>query len=123
MPVLDTGLLIDLLKGKPELANIIKSIGENNLSTTVFNKYELLRGAGRANIGKVKELLDKLTIYEFSEEAMQESVKIYKNLKERGKSIGEIDILVAGTSFANGELLYAGDRDFENIDSPYVKLV
>jgi tRNA(fMet)-specific endonuclease VapC len=123
MPVLDTSFLVDLLKGKPELKRIIAEIGTRNLKTTIFSRYELLRGASKADIAKVNGLLDTLGTYDFTEESMRESVRIYKSLRGRGELINEIDMLIAGISITNGELLYTRDRDFENISSPYIKLV
>ena len=123
MPILDTSILIDFLKGRPEAASIISSIPGSALCTTIFNKYELLRGSNKSDAAEVKELLGRLTIYEFSEESMEEAVRIYKDMKERGVTIGEFDVLIAAISSANRELLYARDKDFEGVHSPYIKLV
>lgn len=120
MPLLDTSFIIDLLRGDPKIREVVGKIGGQRLGTAIFCKYELVRGAGKSDEVKVMGLLDTLSIHHFTEEAMQESVKIYKALRDSGMKINEIDILIAGTSIASREILYVRDKDFDKINSPYV---
>jgi tRNA(fMet)-specific endonuclease VapC len=91
-----------MLKGEREAIDRIRSLEENGsqLSTTVINAYELLKGASissraEENLMKVRGSISNLHLLELSLGACEETSKIYKELREKGKIIGEFEILIA----------------------------
>jgi predicted nucleic acid-binding protein len=100
--ILDTNILVSLLKGSPEATEKISSLEESgdNLCTTIITAYELLKGASisskpEENLAKVRDSLSNLRVLELSLAACEESSKIYKQLRDRGRLIGEFDVLIA----------------------------
>jgi predicted nucleic acid-binding protein len=118
MVVFDTSLLIDASKKKKYVSDLIDSyLGKERVATTIITQYELLRGATERSLGFVLALLSRFVILDFKEEAVDEAVKAYKSLREKGKLISELDFLVAGIAAANNETLITKDKDFLNLES------
>ena len=122
MPVLDTSVLVSLLKGDPRAIDSFKILEEegSQLSTTTITAYELLKGASissrpDANLRKVRDSLSNLRVLDLSWGACEEASRIYKELREKGKVIGEFDILIAAVTRFNDEYLLTHDEDFRAI--------
>lgn len=116
MVCLDTGILIDYLKGDSGIVELVKSFAEKEtISTTTITEYELLRHQDKIKRDLANEFLSSIKIYYFDREAAQESSRIYYNLRSKGTLINENDILIAGISFANKELLITRDNDFNAV--------
>ena len=122
MPVLDTNILVSLLKGDPSAINTIKKLEETGvqISTTIITAYELLKGAfisskQDANLKKVRESLANVRVLELSLGACEEASRIYKESREKGRMIGEFDILIAAIASFNDEELITRDEDFSAI--------
>ena len=116
MVCLDTSILIDYLKGETGVVALVSSYSEKEtLSTTVITEYELLRHPDKLKRDLAQELLATMKIYHFDREAAAESSRIYRNLKEKGNKVNENDILIAGISLSNKELLITRDGDFKYI--------
>lgn len=120
MVVLDTSILIDFLDGKVEAKRAIEKFRDQDLKIAIFTKYELLRGETAANAAKVEGVLKTLNILYYTDEAVEESVVIYKGLKKSGKLINEIDMLIAAISIRSGETLLTSDNGFKEIHSPFI---
>ncbi len=123
MVVLDTSILIDFMDGKIEARKAIEKFEGHGIRITVFTKYELLRGETPANAAKIHGVLKTLNILYYTDEAVEESVTIYKSLKARGRLINEIDVLIAAISIRNGDILLTSDKHFNDIASPYITVV
>lgn len=122
MVVLDTNIMVALLKDERGAKDKIRSLelsGER-ISTTVITAYELLKGAqisskSEDNLTKVRELILSLDVDGLSIGACEQASKIYKELRQRGKMIGEFDILIASIVRALDERLVSRDGDFRSI--------
>ena len=128
MAVLDTDILVGLLKNDPEATGKIRMLQDSGdkITTTMVTAYELVKGAhvsSRAdeNLAKLYETLASLMILELSFGASDEAARIYRDLRDRGKMIGEFDILIAGTVKFNAETLVTRDEHFKRI--PALKTV
>jgi predicted nucleic acid-binding protein len=77
----------------------------------------MLRGAPKQYIDLVSNLLERFVILDFGDDALDETVKVYKNLREKGKLINELDIMIAGIAAANNKTLITKDKDFLNLES------
>jgi len=122
LAALDTDILVSLLKGAPDAVGKIEALQEsgNQISTTIITAYELLKGAyisSRAdeNLAKVREALSNLRVLGLSLGAAEEASRIYKELQNRGKLIGEFDILIAGIAKFHDEPLVTRDEHFKSI--------
>ena len=128
MTALDTDILVALLKGVPDAVEEIKTLQErgDQISTTMISAYELVKGAyissrGDENLAKVRESISNLRILELSFGAAEEAARIYKELRDKGKMIGEFDVLIAGIVKFNDETLMTRDGHFKTIRG--VKLI
>ncbi len=77
----------------------------------------MLRGAPEPYIDYITELLNRFIILEFTNDTLNETVKIYKKLKEKGTLINELDIMIAGIAATNNETLITKNTDFRKLES------
>jgi predicted nucleic acid-binding protein len=120
MTILDTDIIVALLKGTPHATQKITSLEEKGetLSTTIVTVYALLKGAYLSrrceeNLAKVTDTISNMQILDLTFNACQEAAKIYKELKNKGTMAGEFDILIAAITRANHEELVTRDEHFE----------
>ena len=120
MTILDTDIIVALLKGTPDAIQKITSIEEKGetISITIVTVYELLKGAYLSrrceeNLAKVSDVISSMQILDLTFNACEEAAKIYKDLKNKGNMVGEFDILIAAITRANNEDLVTRDEHFE----------
>jgi len=124
MAVLETSIIVALLKNEEEAKEKIASleVSGERISTTAITAYELLKGAqissrSEENIAKVRELISTLNILGLSARACEEASKIYEELRDNGRMIGEFDILIAAIARTFEEELVSRDDHFKRIGS------
>ena len=122
MTTLDTDILVSLLKGDVDAVDKVRTIQESGeqISTTMITAYELTKGANLSskvddNIAKVRDALSRLSILDLSLGSVEEASRIYKDLRSRGRPIGEFDVLIAGIVNFNDERLVTRDEHFKAI--------
>ena len=120
MTILDTDIIVVLLKDTPDAIQKITSIEEKGepISTTIVTVYELLKGAYLSlwceeNLGKVTDAISNMQILDLTFNACEEAAKIYKELKNKGTMVGEFDMLIAAITRANNEELVTRDEHFK----------
>ena len=125
MVVLDTDVLIYYLRDKNDSYSKMKNLKkkEESLNTTIFNVAELYKGCySMKNVAKglmkVKLLIDALDdIFLFENDSAEEFAKLSSDLKNRGRSVGIMDELIASICIVHQESLYSGNvKHFERID-------
>lgn len=121
--VVDSDILIDLLREKDEAVKKIKELEKNEeLATTDINVFELYYGAYKSNkkdknLSSTRGLLKNLTLLHTTEEAMETGSRIYSDMKAKGKSIDIRDVLIAAITLQNGASLLTRNREhFERIE-------
>ena len=121
--VVDTDILIDLLREKDDAVKKIRELEKNEeLATTDINVFELYFGAYKSNkkdknLSSTRGLLKNLTLLHTTEEAMETGGRIYSNMKAKGKSIDIRDVLIAAITLQNGASLLTRNREhFERIE-------
>jgi tRNA(fMet)-specific endonuclease VapC len=99
--IIDTDILIDLLRNKQEAVTLIARLEEKNflLSTTVVNAFELHYGAHKSkqpekNLQSTKKLLSRLVVLPLTPKSAQKAGHIYAELEKKGQSIGLRDTLI-----------------------------
>jgi predicted nucleic acid-binding protein len=124
MVVFDSSLVIDALKKKKAARDLIASNAEKErIAITIISKYEILRGTDQKDLNLVTEWLNQFVVYNVDDNALEEIVKAYKKLADKGKLINELDILIAGIASANNEILITTDKDFLNLESPRITVL
>ena len=115
--VVDTDVLIDLLREKDDAVKNIRELEKNEeLATTDINVFELYFGAYNShkkdkNLSSTRGLLKNLTLLHTTEEAMETGGKIYSDMKAKGKSIDIRDVLIAAITLQNGDSLLTRNRE------------
>ena len=118
MVVFDSSIIIDALRKKKTVMDLIESYSKKErVAITVISKFEILRGTTEKNVSLATELLSHFVVYNFEDDAMTEVVKTYKKLKEKGRMVNELDVLIAGIAAANNETLITKDKDFLKFES------
>ncbi len=98
-------------KGK-KIKNIIR--GEA-IVVTVLTIQELMVGMKEKEIEKMEGFLESVSVVEFSKECALHSAVIERYLREKGRLVNKMDMLIAGTCLHRNYHLIACDNDFENI--------
>jgi len=121
--VIDTDILIDLLRNKTYAIRKIKELEKNEeLATTDINAFEIYFGAYNSgdrerNIISAKGLLRNLTIFHTEEDIMETAGRIFAERRARGKMIEIRDLLIAAITLQNGCRLLTNNRGhFEGIE-------
>lgn len=115
--VVDSDILIDLLREKDDAVKKIKELEKNeDLATTDINVFELYFGAYNSNkkdknLSSTRGLLKNLTLLHTTEEAMETGGRIYSDMKAKGKSIDIRDVLIAAITLQNGASLLTRNRE------------
>jgi tRNA(fMet)-specific endonuclease VapC len=117
MTILDTDIIVALLKGTPGAIQKITEVEEKGetISTTIVTVYELLKGAYLSrrfeeNLAKVTDSISNMQILDLTFNVCEEAAKIYK---DKGTMVGEFDILIAAIVRANHEDFVTRDEHFE----------
>lgn len=115
--VIDTDILIDLLRNKEYAVSRIKELEKNEeLATTDINAFELYFGAYNSrdkerNVASTKGLLKTLTLFHTQEESMEAAGRIFMERRAKGKMIEIRDLLIAAIALQNGCRLLTNNRD------------
>ena len=106
--IVDTDILIDLLRKKDYAVSLIKKLeDEVELATSAINTFELYRGAYKSrnqekNLASVKGLLNSLRILNTDEDSMEIAGKITASLERDGNMMDIRDLLIASIALVNG---------------------
>jgi tRNA(fMet)-specific endonuclease VapC len=128
MPVLDTTVLVDLMRPRASEAHrraivFVDSARSNGkvISTTRINVAELLVGVELADdrleeLQRVQDVLEELTILDLDQRAAQRFGYITARLQRLGRPAGDLDVLIASVALANGQsLVTRNTRHFTEI--------
>ncbi|MGQ4834516.1 MAG: type II toxin-antitoxin system VapC family toxin [Candidatus Asgardarchaeia archaeon] len=122
--ILDTDILIGLLRGKRDILRQIKLLDEKDaiFATTSINEFELYYGAYKSkfkkeNLRSVRALLQNLEILPFVYPATEIAGRIFSELSKEGKLIEVRDLFIASIAIAtNGTLLTSNVKHFKRIN-------
>lgn len=99
--VIDTDILIDLLRNKTEAVAFVAKLQDRDflLSTTVINQFELHYGAHKSrnpekSLQATKKLLTRLQILPLTPRSAQTAGHIFAELETKGQTIGLRDTLI-----------------------------
>jgi len=107
--VIDTDILIDLLRNKTEVVDSISQMETKgySLATTTINAFELFYGAYKSerrekNLASTKTLLKRLNILNMELPSAQNAARIHTELETKGQPIGLRDVIIAAITQTKG---------------------
>jgi predicted nucleic acid-binding protein len=107
--VIDTDILIDLLRNVKKVTTFLAKIEESGslLSTTVINAFELYHGAHKSkereqNLLATRKLLDRLILLPLGPRSAETAGRIYAQLETKGQPIGLRDALIGAITLTKG---------------------
>jgi len=129
MPLLDSDILIDFLRGDSKVIEKINTLSKESihLSVSSITALELFQGAyghskADAKVNQVENFLNRLEILPFEKLEGKIASKIADSLRRQGKLIDLPDILIAATALARNEkIITRNARDFSRISGLIVE--
>ena len=67
--------------------------------------------------------MSAIIVYSFDRASARKAALLFEKLSKAGRMINENDLLIAGISLANDELLLTRDQKFGSIDDVNIKIV
>lgn len=99
--IIDTDILVDFLRNKPQAAELIRRLEKNNclLATTAINAFELCYGAHKSEnqektLPPTTQLLGRLIVLPLTTKSAQRAGHIYADLERQGHPIGLRDTII-----------------------------
>ena len=111
MKFLDTDIISYYFNGNRKIQEkLLEMVDSNeNISITVINTYEILKGIKwKNNLKKenqFKEFLEDVFEFSIDDEVINIASDIYAKLRKNGKTIGDADILIAAIVIKNNGIL------------------
>ncbi len=124
MVVLDTDVVIDFLHGDKKIIEKIREYStKESTAITSVTLYELLKTENEKSLRQVYDFINNIEVYNLGMKEAIETSKLFKTLKIKGKLIGENDVMIAGITLSNDQILITEDESFENIGSKSIVII
>jgi tRNA(fMet)-specific endonuclease VapC len=121
--LLDTCVVIDLVRGNQEIINQLKSKSPGNIYISTITEFELRFGLVQNPSLKsrskevVESFLSEANILPFRSEESQIAASLRYDLKLKGTPIGAYDVLIAATALTNDFILVtSNEKEFNRIE-------
>lgn len=114
--LLDTCVIIDLIKGDAHTIETLKSKSPDLVAISTITEFELRYGLEQAAKHKsksqsiVEAILSEVNILSFESKEAAKAAQIRNHLRARGTPIGPYDFLIAATALANDLILVASNE-------------
>jgi predicted nucleic acid-binding protein len=119
--IIDTDILIDLLRNQKQTTAFIATLEEKNyvLATTAINVFELYHGAHKSkesekNIQAINLLINRLSILPLTSKGAQKAGHIYAQLERDGQPIGLRDTFIAAIALTRGYIVTTRNQQHFN---------
>ena len=124
MTFIDTSVIIDFLAGDEKIVSLIRELtAKNEIKTTTITEYELLKHKTELKREVAEKFLSAIIVCPFDRASARKAALLFEKLSKAGKMINENDLLIAGISLANDELLLTRDQKFVGIDHLNIEIV
>jgi predicted nucleic acid-binding protein len=124
MTFIDTSIIIDFLAGDEKIVSLIRELAaRNEIKTTTIIEYELLKHKTELKREIAEKFLSSVVVCPFDRASARKAALLFEKLSKAGKMINENDLLIAGISLANDEVLLTRDQKFGSIDDANIKIV
>lgn len=121
--IVDSDILIDLMREVPETVDKIKQLEtENELGTTDINIFELYWGAYKSKrqekeLASIKGILSTLFLTSTNKDSMEMAAKIMADLEKKGKIISLRDLFIGSICLTNSFKLFTRNKKhFEKLE-------
>jgi len=120
--LLDTNVLINLLKGDPGTIRHLQSFKVDQFAISVISHLEVLIGAAKEEIDlkQVEAYLDSVTVFNLDSRISLEAANFHQDSKKRLKFK---DLVIAATAKIHSKTLLTADRDFSTFKDILVKFI
>ena len=123
MKCLDTSLLIDLTRDRPEATKAVEAAEAMGAVTTEINAFELYAGAYRdgkpvaREVKAVEDALRRVEVLPLTRHATRRAAEIAAFLRAQGRTVGALDVLIAAIASVHGidTIVTANAEDFRRI--------
>lgn len=123
MIFLDTDIISFFFNGNLKIREKILELIDNdeNICITVINTYEILKGFkwknNRSKENQFKEFLENVLVFTIDDGVIDIASDIYSNLRKKGKTTSDADILIAAITIKNkGTLVTNNIKHYDVID-------
>ena len=132
MKLLDTTIIVGILRGDEDLEGLVEELSGEELATTVLTYFELFSRIYHRDLKReeriLRNLLKLMHVLDLDEISADRAAEIMSRLLRAGRPVNAIDVLIAGIALANGvEEVVTRDSDFEVIEKicgqPKVRLL
>jgi tRNA(fMet)-specific endonuclease VapC len=119
--MLDTNTVSFCLKGQPKVLERMTSIPMANLGISVITEGELRFGLAKKNHAKslqllVHEFLIRVEIFPWDSSVAKHYGALRADLQKKGKSLGNLDMLIAAHALALEMILVTHDQAFKQVE-------
>jgi predicted nucleic acid-binding protein len=124
MTFIDTNVIIDFLAGDEKIVSTLQTLArKGEIKTTTITEYELLKHKSELKRDVAEKFLSAITICPFDSASAKQAALLFEKLSIDGSMINENDLLIAGISLANGDLLLTRDKKFAYLKEDSIKIV
>jgi len=121
--LLDTCVIIDLIRGDESTVDIMKSTAPNQVAISSITEFELRYGLEKAANLKnrsriiVEEILAEINTLNFTSNEAIVAAKVRNRLRQKGTPIGPYDVLISATALVNNLVLVtSNEKEFNRIE-------
>jgi len=124
MPFIDTSVIVDFLAGDEKIVSLLQELAQKEeIKTTTITEYELLKHKSEFKRQLAEKVLSALIICPFDRSSARQAALLFERLSKIGKMINENDLLIAGISLSNNEVLFTRDQKFGDMDDANIKII
>lgn len=117
MVVVDSSVWIEFFRGRnePLVSHLSRLLDEDRVLMAVPVRLEILAGAARAEIPRLRRLLSALPLLVPDSTLWSKLEAWVEQGRRMGERFGAFDLLIAGIAAAHGAPLWSQDHDFERM--------
>lgn len=117
MIIIDSTVLVDLLRREPATVAFLHDLESEDLATTSLNVAEVLRGEAHdaRRLARARKILAGLAEVPFGPRAAQRYARLMQDLDRAGRPLAAIDGMIAAVALAHGATIVTDDRDFHRV--------
>ena len=124
MTFIDTNVIIDFLAGEEKIVSAVKTLAKKGeIKTTTITEYELLKHKSELKRDVAEKFLSAITICPFDSASAKQAALLFEKLSIDGSMINENDLLIAGISISNGDVLLTRDKKFAYLKEDSIKII
>jgi tRNA(fMet)-specific endonuclease VapC len=124
MTFIDTSVIIDFLAGDEKIISIMQKLArKEKIKTTTITEYELLKHKSDLKRDIAEKFLSAVTVCPFDRASAKQAALLFEKLSNDGNMINENDLLIAGISLANGDLLLTRDKKFAYLNEENIQII